>query len=137
VLLASEDSSLRAVLRSTLRDDGYNVHEVAAVEAARSRIEAADPPALVLADAQLGAPLWRLCADQAAAQRGPAIVVLAYDEKDLTRAQAAGAAMYLQLPLPLAEIVACVGQLTRAGDLEADAQEHANALGGSIAYSEE
>jgi diguanylate cyclase (GGDEF)-like protein len=122
LLIVSDDSSLRTVLCSTLREDGYNVQEIASVTAARRKIASADSPALVLADAQLGAPLWQLCGEQASAQLGTAIVVLAYDEKDFARAQDAGATTSLQLPLPLAEIVACVERLTRSSEVACTAR---------------
>jgi DNA-binding response OmpR family regulator len=126
LLLLSDDSSLLAILRSTLRDSGYNVHEVASVDDARQRIDAPDQPALVLADAQLGATLWALCAEQAGEQAGVPIVALAYDMQDIARGRAAGAAACLQMPLPLVDIVACVEQLTCPGD----AVEEAYAVNG-------
>jgi diguanylate cyclase (GGDEF)-like protein len=118
LLIVSDDTSLCAVLRSTLCDVGYMVQEAADTDVARRRIEATEGPALVLADAQLGAPLWDLCTTQASSQRSLAIVVLAYDAKDCARAQAtAGVTACLQLPLPLAEIVACVERLTNSDEL--------------------
>ncbi len=55
VLIVSDDNSLRSVLRSTLQSDSFPVQEVNDVETLRQRLDS-DPPALVLADAQLGAP---------------------------------------------------------------------------------
>jgi diguanylate cyclase (GGDEF)-like protein len=117
VLIASDDASLRSVLRATLQDNGYIAHEATTIEALRRQLGAVDAPALVLADAQLGGPLWTVCAAQARELRGPAILVLAYDEGELAQARAAGAAECLQLPVPLADIITAVERLTsRAKD---------------------
>jgi diguanylate cyclase (GGDEF)-like protein len=116
LLVLSEDSSLRATLRSTLRDGGYNVHEIASVDHARRMFAGPEQPALILADAQLGSALWELCAERAGAQHGAPIVVLAYNTQDMEQARAAGVAICLQLPLPLVEIVACVEQLISNSD---------------------
>lgn len=115
LLILSNDSSLRAVLRSTFRDAGYNVHETASVNGARRRIAAAERPALVLADAQIGAALWNLCTEQTREHPGSPMVILAYHSQEIATARAAGA-ICLQLPLPLVEIVACVEQLTGNDD---------------------
>jgi len=112
LLLLSSDSSLRMILRSTIQDGGYNLHDATSIDDARRKIDAPNPPALVLADAQLGAALWEFCAEQAGDQSGPSIIVLAYDLQDIAKARAAGAAACLQLPLPLVDIVVCVDQLT-------------------------
>jgi DNA-binding response OmpR family regulator len=111
LLLLSNDSSLRAVLRSTFHDGGYNVIELETVDGACHTIEALKRPALVLADAQMGEMLWDLCATHAGACHKLPIVVLAHDARDIARAQATKATTYLQLPLPLIDIVACVEQL--------------------------
>jgi DNA-binding response OmpR family regulator len=116
LLLLSDDSSLRAILRSTFHDGGYIVHDQASVDGARRKLDTPRPPALVLADAQLGAALWEFCVEQAGAKSGLPIVVLAYDLQDSAKAVAAGAAACLQLPLPLVDIVACVDQLAGNGD---------------------
>jgi diguanylate cyclase (GGDEF)-like protein len=110
VLIVSEEGSLRAVLRSILQGDNYPVQEAEDVESLRRRLDE-DPPALVLADAQLGAPLWALCTARAGTRRCPPIVVLAYDDDEIALARAAGAMACLQQPLPLADIVACVGHM--------------------------
>jgi len=111
LLLLSDDSSLRAILGTTFRDDGYTVREVTSVDGARRLIAAAERPTLVLADAQLGPALWELCTQQVGQKSCPPIIVLAYDTQDIAKARTAGAAACLQLPLPLVEIVACVDQL--------------------------
>jgi len=116
LLLLSNDSSLRAVLRSTFNDAAYSVLEVEHVDSACRTIDALKPPALVLADAQLGELLWHLCAEQAGHPCGLPIVVLVHDVQDIERARAAGATTYLQLPLPLVDILACVEQLINNGD---------------------
>jgi diguanylate cyclase (GGDEF)-like protein len=116
LLLLSDDSSLRAILGSTFRDSGYDVHEVASVGGAHRMIDAPERYALVLADAQLGPALWELCTEQGGDKSGLPIVVLAYDMQDIAKARTAGAAACLQLPLPLVEIVACVNRLTSNGD---------------------
>jgi diguanylate cyclase (GGDEF)-like protein len=116
VLIASDDSSLRVVLRSALRESGYLTYETACAETLRQRI-AEERPAVVLADAQLGAPLWDLCAEQASPPSNPAIVVLAYEDDNIKQARAAGANACLRLPLPLADIVACIDRLAGNGAL--------------------
>jgi len=113
VLIVSQDSSLRAVLRTTLQEDGYLVLEADNAEILRQSSAAEDRPPLLIADAQLGEPLWALCTERAASAKSP-LVVLAYDDDDVAQARAVGATMCLRQPLPLAEIVACVDQLITA-----------------------
>lgn len=108
VLIVSEDGSLRAVLCATLRDGGYQVQEAIGVEALRQQIELPHKPAVVLADADLGAPLWALCAARPGERFHPPIIVLAHDDEEVAQARAAGAAACLQQPLPLADIITCV-----------------------------
>jgi GGDEF domain-containing protein len=115
LMILSEDSSLRATLRSTFHDGGYNVYESASVDHARQKLAALEPPALILADAQVGGALWDLCAERAGNQHSMPIVVLAYDTQDIEQARVAGATC-LQLPLPLVEILACVEQLISKSD---------------------
>jgi diguanylate cyclase (GGDEF)-like protein len=119
VLIVSDDSSLRSVLRSTLQSDTFPVQEANDIETLRQRLDS-DPPALVLADAQLGAPLWALSAERDGKGYCPPIIVLAYDDEEVAQARAAGAAICLQQPLPLADIVACVGHMLKGpcGQLE-------------------
>jgi CheY-like chemotaxis protein len=111
LLLLSGDSSLRAVLRTTFRDAGYNVIELERLDGAYHTIDTLKRPALVLADAQLGEMLWDLCATHSGDHINLPFVVLAHDEQDIARAQAIQATTHLQLPLPLIDIVACVEQL--------------------------
>ncbi|HEU5099147.1 MAG TPA: response regulator [Roseiflexaceae bacterium] len=116
LLLLSNDSSLRAVLRSTFRDGGYNVLEVETLDGACRTIAALQHPAVVLADAQLGQTLWDVCDGHTSNDCNLPIVVLAHDIHDIERAQAAKITAYLQLPLPLIDIVACVEQLIIGGN---------------------
>jgi DNA-binding response OmpR family regulator len=120
VLVASSDASLRTVLLSTFHDNDYIVHQAASVAALRQMIGVEHGPALILADAQLGEPLWALCAERATAQQGPKIVVLAYEEADVQRAHAVGVEDCLRQPLPLVDIVACVERLASSGSLSDD-----------------
>jgi diguanylate cyclase (GGDEF)-like protein len=113
VLIVSDDASLRAVLHATLQGENYPVQEAADVAALKQRLDAAELPALVLADAQLGEPLWKLCAARASRRPCPPIVVLAHDDDEVACAWAAGTTACLQQPLPLTEIVACVGRMLR------------------------
>jgi diguanylate cyclase (GGDEF)-like protein len=116
LMILSEDSSLRATLRSTFHDGGYNVREIASVDQARQKLAPQAAPALILADAQVGAALWDLCGEHDGDHLSTPIVVLAYDTQDIEQARVAGAAACLQLPLPLVEIVACVEQLISKSD---------------------
>jgi DNA-binding response OmpR family regulator len=110
LVIASDDAPLRAVLLSTLQGNSYPVQEITSIDALRQRLES-DPPALVLADAQLGEALWTLCAECTGRRHHPPIVVLAHDNEEVARARSAGATACLQEPLPLADIVACVAHL--------------------------
>jgi len=112
VLIVSDDNTLRSVLRSTLQSDSYPVQEASDVKMLRERLDA-DPPALVLADAQLGEALWALCAERTGERYCPPMVVLAYDDEEVVRARASGVPVCLQQPLPLADIVACVGHMLK------------------------
>ncbi|MFL5804424.1 MAG: response regulator [Roseiflexaceae bacterium] len=112
VLIVSDDSSLRAVLRSTLQSDSYPVQEASDIETLLQRLDT-DPPALVLADAQLGEPLWALCTARDGVRYYPPMVVLAHDDEEVARARASGVSICLQQPLPLADIVACVGHMLK------------------------
>jgi len=112
VLLASEDTSMRVVLRSTLQASGYTTSETTSVAGLRQILQQ-NRPAVVIADALLGAPLWNLCAEQDSEPSGAAIIVLAYEEPLIEQARAAGANVALHLPLPLAEIVGWVDRLAK------------------------
>jgi diguanylate cyclase (GGDEF)-like protein len=114
VLIASDDTSLRTILRSTLRESGYTVFESAGRASLQRRV-AADRPAVVLADGQLGRPLWELCATLPERPE-TAVVVLAYEQEIVARARAAGATACLHLPLPLADIVECIDRITKTTD---------------------
>jgi diguanylate cyclase (GGDEF)-like protein len=116
LLLLSNDSSLRAILGSTFRDAGYTIYEVLRADDACGMLAAPEQYALVLADAQLGPTLWEFCTKQVGNKSGPPIMVLAHDIQDIARARTAGAAICLQLPQPLVDIVACVDQLARSDD---------------------
>jgi diguanylate cyclase (GGDEF)-like protein len=111
VLIASHDTSLRTILRSCLRESGYTVFESAGRRSLLQRV-AGDHPAVVLADGELGKPLWDLCASLPN-RAETAVVVLAYDQDIVARARAAGATACLRLPLPLADIVECIDRITK------------------------
>ena len=125
VLITSDDASLRAVLRMTLQGENYPVQEAADIAALERRLDAAEPPALVLADAHLGETLWEFCAARDAQQAWPPIIVLAHDDDEVARAWTSGAAVCLQQPLPLTEIVACVGRMLRGSSEEIDDETRA------------
>lgn len=111
VLIVSEDSSLRNVLCSTLQNIGYAIHEAAGMESLRQHLVAAQP-ALILADAQLGAPLWAFCKEYSDMPFASPIVVLTYADSETTRAQSVGVTATLQMPLPLGDVVTCIERLT-------------------------
>lgn len=112
VLIVSEDSSLRIALRSAFQASEYTVYESATVGSAQ-RVYGAARPAVILADAQLGAALWDRWAVPSDWPDAPALVVLAYDDGEIARARAAGAAAVLRLPLPLTDIVELIRRFTR------------------------
>jgi diguanylate cyclase (GGDEF)-like protein len=119
VLIVSDDSSLRAVLRTTLQEDGYLVREAENTDILRQQFSTEDRLPIMIADAQLGQPLWALCSEPVAASAKALLAVLAHDDDDVAQARTAGVAICLRQPLPLAEIVACVDQLiTAACDLD-------------------
>lgn len=108
VLIVSEDGSLRMVLRTTLQNEGYLVQEVSAVELLAQHFDRAEQPAVVLADAQLGAALWEFFRQRAVEHSHPPVIVLAHDGEQVIQARAAGVTVCLQQPLPLADIIACI-----------------------------
>jgi DNA-binding response OmpR family regulator len=108
VMIASDDGSLRAVLRSTLQHDGHLIQEASGIDALRQQLISDDRPAVVLVDAHLGEPLWKLCAEQPTTPLRPPIIVLAHDDEEVAQAQAVGMSICLRLPLPLAEIATSV-----------------------------
>jgi DNA-binding response OmpR family regulator len=124
VLLASDDASLRAVLHTMLQDENYPVQEAADIATLKRRLDAANPPSLVLTDAQMSEPLWRLCTARAGRQPCPPIIVLAHDDDEVARAWAAGATACLQQPLPLTDIIACVGRMLRGPYDQSDDEVH-------------
>jgi DNA-binding response OmpR family regulator len=111
VLLASDDSSLRIILQSTLRESGYAVFEATGADL-QYRI-LAERPAVVLADGELGKSLWEVCAARRDHAESP-IIVLAYQEEVVARAHIAGADVCLRLPLPLTDIIQCIDRITRS-----------------------
>jgi DNA-binding response OmpR family regulator len=110
-LLVSADRTLRLALRATLEESGYGVQECADPAGALEYLASPSPPAGLIADAQLGAPLWQLCGQLQAQPGQPPLIVLAYSPIDHSQASAIGAT-WLHLPLPLGDIVAYVDRLT-------------------------
>jgi diguanylate cyclase (GGDEF)-like protein len=107
VVVVSDDSSLRVVLRTALGDGGYTVYEALDLAALPSEIKD-DPRSLVLlADARLGAPLWAFCRKQIAGS-GFAVIILAASAAEEADARAAGASDVLRQPLPIDEVIECV-----------------------------
>jgi diguanylate cyclase (GGDEF)-like protein len=119
ILVVSEDTSLRLILRSTLRDHEYTVYEAADLAAARW-ILAAKQPAVLLADGQLGVQLDRLWAEQEKEQPYSALVLLVDEDGESQPSGGAGVAARLRLPLPLAEIVGCIERLLRSNSASDD-----------------
>jgi GGDEF domain-containing protein/CheY-like chemotaxis protein len=118
VLLAGDDASLRAVLRVTLQEHNYIVHEASDIETLRQFLDHTNEPSLVLADAHLGVPLWVLCAEQKGQHVASTIVVLVHDEDEIAQAQEAGVRHYLRQPLPLADIIEYVDRCINQRDCE-------------------
>ena len=111
ILLFSADRTLRLVLRTTLEESGYAVQECADPGSAQACLGGPNPPAGLIADAQLGSPLWQLCGQLHAQPRQTPLIVLTYSPIDPAQASAIGAT-WLHLPLPLGDIVAYVDRLT-------------------------
>jgi diguanylate cyclase (GGDEF)-like protein len=122
VLLVSDDSSLRVVLRTALGNDGYTVYEAADLTALPREIEDEDRSVLLLADARLGAPLWAFCRAQATDHRDTTTIVLAASAAEEAQARAAGVSTILRQPLPIDEVIECVAQVARLQSSEASKQ---------------
>lgn len=106
LLLASDDSSLRTVLRTALIEEGFTYMEAISVEEIRRHLLNEPVRARVLiVDAQLGEPLWEFCADQQLAKRLPPMIVLAADDQELTQLQSLRSCVALRQPLPLYELM--------------------------------
>jgi diguanylate cyclase (GGDEF)-like protein len=128
ILLVSDDSSLRSVLRRTLLEEQLSVQEASDVATLRHRLTH-DEPALVLVDAHLGQELWTLIQERNGGRFNPPFIVIAYGEEELHQAQLANVAICLQQPLPLADIVACVKQLLKNHQLQETSSEVIPILG--------
>lgn len=117
VAVASTDSSLRSVLRTTLQEQRYLVQEADTVDELTHLLNGPDAPALVLADGQLGMPLRALCTERLVLG-GPPFVVLMYGEHEAAWTNLAAA--QLRLPLPMIDVLACVESLTMALPVRSD-----------------
>jgi GGDEF domain-containing protein len=109
VQVVSDDASLRAVLRTTLREAGYTVQE-AAEAGAMCRSPGSGAPVALVADARLGSQLWARMVEP----HLPPIVVLVSNDAEEAQARLAGAGACLRQPLPVAEIVDQLARLTSA-----------------------
>jgi len=109
VLVVSDDGSLRMILRTALGDAGYVVHEAADLTALPYDIADGATLVVLLADARMGEPLWAFCRAQGFAPDGPAIIILAASAAEEAQARAAGVAAVLRQPLPISDVVACIG----------------------------
>ena len=114
VLVASDDASLRGVIRTALGDAGYAVHEAADLSMQPYDVEGGATPAALLADARMGEPLWAFCRAQLADPDGPAIIVLAATATEEAQARAAGVATVLRQPLPIDDVIDCVRLAAKA-----------------------
>lgn len=107
ILIVSDDASLRLALRSPLQEKTYQIYEAADIDSFRTLLDHTPPPALIIADAQFGEPLWAFCA----AHSTPPMIILAQDDEEIAQAKTIKTAICLQLPLPLADILLCVDRL--------------------------
>lgn len=111
VLIGSDDSSLRAVLRATFLEDGCLVQEAGDAAELRRQLALIERTAVVIADAKMGDALWEVCAERRADVCTPPILALAQDDDEIARARAAGVTLWLRQPLPLVDIIAAADQL--------------------------
>jgi diguanylate cyclase (GGDEF)-like protein len=112
VQVVSPDAALRAVLRTALEDGGYIVQELSEIGALEFDRPGDAAPVALLADAQIGPPLWAFCRGRAGERGWPPIVVLTASADEQAQAQAAGVGACLRQPLPVDEIVACITNLS-------------------------
>jgi DNA-binding response OmpR family regulator len=108
ILLAEDDSYIRATLAELLRDEGYLVFEAkdgtAALTEARSR-----PPALVLLDLMLpvvdGWDLLRERQRRPELQSVPILVLSAAGDTAINQAESLGASAVLRKPFDLQDVL--------------------------------
>lgn len=109
IIVVSADSSLRELLRVALQHAGYTALTASDVDEVAALHTAGSSPAVILADIQLGAALQALYAAPAPGLLLPQIVLLSY--VDIAPGYTISQATILELPLPLASVIDCVGRL--------------------------
>jgi len=121
VLIVEDDDRLRSALRLALRDEGFEVEDVADAESGLERLAAIDPD-LVLVDIMLpGANGFDLCRAIRQESNVPIIVVTARDDShDVVAGLEAGADDYVTKPFVIKELAARIRALLRRTRLTVD-----------------
>src|SRR5690606_25735009 len=123
VLVVDDEESLRLVLRTMLRKNGYEVETAASAEAALAVLDTFDPD-FVLADVRMpGMSGIELCSELTArASRATAIVMSAFGSVELAiAAMGAGAYDYVSKPFKQDEVLPC---LRKAEERESPRREN-------------
>lgn len=114
ILIVEDDDRLRSALRLALRDEGFEVDDVADAEAGMQRLVENDPH-LVLVDIMLpGSSGFDLCRAIRQSSNVPIIIVTARDDShDVVAGLEAGADDYVTKPFVMKELAARIRALLR------------------------
>lgn len=123
VLLIEDDESLRRIVSRHLREEGYDVSDVATAEDAERALDEGLRPALVLLDLNLpGDTGWDLLRGSSLARAGsPPVVITSATTVSPKRLAEFGCAGFLPKPFPLETLVATVERLL---DTEGSGRPH-------------
>ena len=113
ILLIEDDESLRRIVTRHLRQEGFDVEDVASAEDAERALQGGLRPAVVLLDLNLpGDTGWDLLRGGSLARAGsPAVVITSATTVSPRRLAEFGVAGFLPKPFPLETVVATVERL--------------------------
>ncbi len=116
ILLISADTPLRNLLQTALKGAQYRTLEAPGILEAHALLAHEPDPALLVADARLGQPLWELTDTLRAEMPEVPILILATRAEEEEIGFDHGARAVIQQPFQTQQFLACVVQFARHGE---------------------
>lgn len=113
ILVISADTPLLAFLQQTLKEDGYRTLEAPSVPEAHRLLAQALDPALIVADARLGEPLWELADTLRLELPATPLVIISTRAQDEEIGFRHGARAFIQQPFQNQQFLSCIAQFVR------------------------